>query len=166
MSLSLAKRPTPTPAPSPLAAPPLLDGGRALEPATRSSFESGFGQDFSRVRVHDDARAHEAARGMNARAYAAGDHIVFGEGQYRPETPSGQALIAHELAHSVQQAGVAMKADGPLPAASDARLEAEADRAPATSPSGSTPSPCPNPRGRGNGCRTPIARPPAASAWA
>ncbi|MBO9713886.1 DUF4157 domain-containing protein [Sphingomonas sp.] len=112
-----------------LTAPAFRDAGRPLDAATRSGFESGFGRDFSRVRVHDDAHAHDAARALDARAYAAGDHLVFGAGQYQPETATGRALIAHELAHTVQQAGVAMKADGPLPAGSDARLEAEADRA-------------------------------------
>jgi len=124
MSLTQATRKDPV-----MTAPALRDAGRPLDSATRSSFESGFGQDFSRIRVHDDAHAHDSARALNARAYAAGDHIVFGAGHYRPETQSGQALIAHELAHSVQQAGLAMKANGPLPAGSDARLEAEADRA-------------------------------------
>lgn len=124
MSLTLARRSDPA-----LTAPALRDSGRPLDAATRSTFETGFGRDFSNIRVHDDAHAHDSARALNARAYAAGDHIVFGAGQYRPESASGRALIAHELAHTVQQAGLAMKADGPLPAGSDARLEAEADRA-------------------------------------
>jgi hypothetical protein len=126
MSLSLAPRPTPAPI---LSAPPLKDSGRPLDQATRTSFETGFGRDFAHVRVHDDSHAHEAARSLGARAYAAGPDLVFGQGQYQPETAMGRALIAHELAHSVQQAGVAMKADGPTPAASDPKLEAEADRA-------------------------------------
>ena len=114
---------------STLSAPPIVDAGRPLDHGTRSGMESGFGQDFSHIRVHDDARAHDNARALGARAYAAGDHIVFGEGAYRPESSSGRALIAHELAHSVQQGGVQMKADGPMPAAADAALEAEADHA-------------------------------------
>jgi Domain of unknown function (DUF4157) len=112
-----------------VAAPPLLGQGRPLEPATRQHMEHGFGRDFGAIRVHDDARAHDDARSLGALAYAAGDNIVFGEGQYRPQTPAGQALIAHELAHSVQQGGVQMKADGPLPVGADAQLEAQADRA-------------------------------------
>lgn len=115
--------------PGVLSAPPISDAGRPLDAATRGSMESGFGRDFSSIRVHDDARAHDSARSLGARAYAAGDHIVFGEGQYRPGSSSGNALIAHELAHSVQQGGVQMKADGPMPAAADAELEAQADRA-------------------------------------
>ena len=114
---------------STLSAPPIVDAGRPLDQGTRSSMESGFGRDFSHIRVHDDARAHDNARALGARAYAAGDNIVFGEGAYRPESSSGRALIAHELAHSVQQGGVQMKADGPMPPAADAELEAQADRA-------------------------------------
>jgi hypothetical protein len=112
-----------------ITAPPIHDAGRPLDTATRSAMETGFGREFSNIRVHDDARAHDNARDLGARAYAAGDHIVFGEGRYRPETPSGRALIAHELAHSMQQGGVQMKADGPLPASADAELERQADRA-------------------------------------
>jgi hypothetical protein len=110
-------------------APPVLDSGRPLEPATRHEMERGFGQDFGAIRVHDDARAHDNARSLGAIAYAAGNDIVFGEGRYAPQTSAGRGLIAHELAHSVQQGGVQMKADGPLPIGADARLEAEADRA-------------------------------------
>ncbi len=110
-------------------APSIHDAGRPLDTTTRGAMESGFGREFSNIRVHDDARAHDNARDLGARAYAAGDHIVFGEGSYRPETPSGRALIAHELAHSVQQGGVQMKADGPLPASADGELERQADRA-------------------------------------
>lgn len=145
----LLARPAPLPAPLPAAvpkgiavqaksalgglgammAPPIVDAGRPLDPATRQTMESGFGRDFGNIRVHDDARAHDNARSLGARAYAAGDHLTFGEGHYRPETAMGQALIAHELAHTVQQGGVQMKADGPLPAAADAQLESQADRA-------------------------------------
>ena len=110
-------------------APAITDGGRPLEASTRAAMEAGFGRDFSGIRVHDDARAHDDARSLGARAYAAGDHIVFGEGAYRPGSVAGHALIAHELAHSVQQGGVQMKADGPIPAQADAELEAQADRA-------------------------------------
>jgi hypothetical protein len=110
-------------------APPVVDGGCPLDAATRGAMESGFRHDFSSVRVHDDARAHDDARSLGARAYAAGNHLVFAQGAYRPATIAGQALIAHELAHSVQQRGVQMKADGPMPAHADAELEAQADRA-------------------------------------
>ena len=111
------------------AAPAIVDAGRPLDTGARHDMEAGFGRDFSNIRVHDDARAHDNARSLGARAYAAGDHLVFGSGAYRPDTSPGRALIAHELAHSVQQGGVQMKADGPIPAGADAELEAQADRA-------------------------------------
>ena len=111
------------------AAAPLLDGGRPISPAVRHEMESGFGRDFSNVRVHDDARAHDSARELGALAYTVGDHVVFGHGQYAPDTPSGRALIAHELAHTVQQGGVQLKADGPLDTSVDDSLELQADRA-------------------------------------
>src|SRR5262245_21215703 len=72
-------------------APAIVEAGRPLDASTRSAMEYGFARDFSQIRVHDDARAHDNARALNAQAYAAGDHIVFGEGRYRPETPSGRA---------------------------------------------------------------------------
>jgi hypothetical protein len=110
-------------------APPITDAGRPLDTGTRGDMEASFGRDFSNIRVHDDARAHDSARALGARAYAAGDHLVFGEGAYRPESTPGRALIAHELAHSVQQDGVQMKTDGPILAGTDAALESQADRA-------------------------------------
>ena len=111
------------------AAPAIVDAGRPLDTGARHDMEAGFGRDFSNIRVHNDARAHDNARSLGARAYAAGDHLVFGHGAYRPDTSPGRALIAHELAHSVQQGGVQMKADGPIPAGADGELEAQADRA-------------------------------------
>jgi uncharacterized protein DUF4157/putative RNase toxin 44 of polymorphic toxin system len=78
--------------------------------------ESRFGRDFSRVRTHTDARSAESARAVSAEAYTVGSDIVFGSGRYAPETPSGRRLIAHELAHTIQQGGGA-GATGALPIA-------------------------------------------------
>jgi hypothetical protein len=66
--------------------------------------EPRFGQDFSEVRVHTDAKAEESARAVNALAYTVGRDVVFGAGQYAPGTSAGQQLLAHELTHVVQQA--------------------------------------------------------------
>jgi hypothetical protein len=66
---------------------------------------SGGMRDFSPVRVHTDARAAESARAVGARAYTVGQNIVFGAGQYAPGSGAGQRLLAHELAHTVQQNG-------------------------------------------------------------
>ena len=74
-----------------------------LDPATRAFMEPRFGHDFSRVRVHNDARAAESARAVNARAYTVGEHVVFEAGAFTPASHTGQRLLAHELAHVVQQ---------------------------------------------------------------
>jgi hypothetical protein len=85
----------------------LSRSGQPLEPTTRSSMESRFGQDFSGVRVHTDSQAARSAADMNARAYTVGQKVVFGAGQYAPATAGGRYLIAHELVHTVQQRGTA-----------------------------------------------------------
>jgi len=77
--------------------------GEALAPEARAFFEPRFGQDFSHVRVHQDARAAESARSVHALAYAVGNNLVFGAGQYAPRTSSGKMLLAHELTHVAQQ---------------------------------------------------------------
>jgi hypothetical protein len=65
--------------------------------------EPRFGHDFSHVRVHTDARAAESSHDMQANAYTLGRDVVFGAGQYRPGTATGNRLLAHELAHTIQQ---------------------------------------------------------------
>jgi hypothetical protein len=77
--------------------------GHALDAATRVHFEPRFGHDFSRVRVHADDLAAESAAAVGASAYTVGQHIVFHAGAYRPTSAAGRNLIAHELAHTVQQ---------------------------------------------------------------
>ncbi len=77
--------------------------GRPLAPGVRAFMESRLGHDFGRVRIHADAGAAQAARAIDARAYAAGHDIVFAAGQYAPETVAGRGLLAHELTHVVQQ---------------------------------------------------------------
>lgn len=81
----------------------LRSPGQPLDPDTRSFMESRFGYDFNQVRVHRDAGANESASRLNALSYTLGHHIVFGEGKYGPGTNSGCALLAHELAHVIQQ---------------------------------------------------------------
>ncbi|HLZ34839.1 MAG TPA: DUF4157 domain-containing protein [Nitrospira sp.] len=81
----------------------LRSPGQPLDPATRAFFEPRFGHDFSQVRVHIDAKAAESARAVNAVAYTVGEDVVFGAGQYARKSPVGQRLIAHELAHVLQQ---------------------------------------------------------------
>ena len=85
----------------------LRDSGQPLDPPSRAFFEAPYGHDFGAVRVHADALASDSARALDAEAYTVGDHIAFGSGRYRPGTPGGRRLIAHELAHVVQQASAA-----------------------------------------------------------
>lgn len=81
-----------------------LDGaGQPLDSATRSYMEARFGRDFSAVRIHTDSRAATSADAVAAFAYTAGEHIVFAAQRYSPHTPQGRHLLAHELAHVVQQ---------------------------------------------------------------
>lgn len=79
--------------------------GQPLDAESRAFFEPRFGRDFAHVRIHADDQAARSAESVNALAYAAGPHIVFGRGQYAPGTNPGKALLAHELAHTVQQSG-------------------------------------------------------------
>jgi hypothetical protein len=95
------------------AIPPSVDDalsshGQSLDPATRAFMEPRFGRDFSQVRVHSGAAAEQSAQDVNAKAYTAGQSVVFGEGRFAPGTHEGRRLIAHELAHVAQQ-----EADGP-----------------------------------------------------
>jgi hypothetical protein len=79
--------------------------GQPLDSATRAFMEPRFGHDFSNVRVHAGEKAAQSARAVNARAYTVGRDVVFGDRQYAPSTSAGAQLLAHELAHSVQQSG-------------------------------------------------------------
>lgn len=72
--------------------------GHSMDGGMRSFMEPRFGHDFGGVRVHTDAQAAASADAVNARSYTVGNHVVFGDGQYSPR------LMAHELAHVVQQA--------------------------------------------------------------
>ena len=90
----------------------LSSGGSQLDPSVRAYMEPRFGRDFGGVRVHTDNRAAESARGINARAYTQGNNVVFGEGQYAPDTAEGKRLIAHELTHVVQQGSAGPSAVG------------------------------------------------------
>ncbi len=80
-----------------------LSGGRPLSRQERSFYEPRFGADFSTVRVHNDSKAHEAAQSINAKAFTSGNNIVFGKGQYSPDSSGGKHLMAHELTHTIQQ---------------------------------------------------------------
>jgi hypothetical protein len=81
----------------------LKGGGQPLPEFTRAIFAQRFGHEFRHVRVHTDSRATEAAKYLNANAFTIGNNVVFGAGQYAPHFERGKHLLAHELAHVVQQ---------------------------------------------------------------
>jgi len=83
----------------------LSGGGRPLSTPVRADMESRMGFDFGAVRVHTDGQANHLTRSVNALAFTHGSDVVFGSGQYQPETPGGKHLLAHELTHVVQQTG-------------------------------------------------------------
>ena len=83
----------------------LANAGEPLEPTLRQEMEQRFGWDFSRVHVHTGPAAEQSARDVNARAYTVGDNLVFGAGEFKPDTRQGRRLLAHELTHVVQQSG-------------------------------------------------------------
>jgi len=101
-------------------------GGWQLPTVVREKMEAAFGADFSDVRVHVGPEAHA----IGAIAFTWGSNIHFAPGQYSPHTHHGQELLAHELAHVVQQrAGRVRNPYGQGTAVvQDASLEAEADR--------------------------------------
>jgi hypothetical protein len=81
----------------------LRSTGEPLDLAARGSMESRFGHDFSGVRIHTDGKAAESSRAVNAVAYTVGHDIAFDAGKYAPGSRTGAELLAHELAHVVQQ---------------------------------------------------------------
>ncbi len=104
--------------------------GRPMDPGTRGFMESRFGRDFGDVRVHTDADAARSARDLHAKAYTVGNHVVFGAGHYDPAGAPGQHLLAHELAHTIQQRGLQARSEGPLDLTAPGQaLELQADQA-------------------------------------
>ena len=87
----------------PLVLDVLQSPGQTLDEATSASMAMRFGHNFGHVRIHTDAQAAKSAQAVNALAYTVGNEIVFGAGQYAPDTSAGRKLIAHELTHVVQQ---------------------------------------------------------------
>ncbi len=89
----------------PLVTQTLRQPGQTLDTGTRAFFEPRLGYDLSRVRIHHDPLAATSARAVNAHAYTVGEHVVFGAGRFEPASSPGRSLLAHELAHVIQQRG-------------------------------------------------------------
>lgn len=102
----------------------LASAGQPLDREIRRFMEGGFGRDFSTVRIHTDLGAQESARQVNAAAYTVGENVVFGAPGFRARNGEGAALLAHELAHVIQQRG----APGAVEPSNDL-LERDADSA-------------------------------------
>lgn len=81
----------------------LRSAGEPLPAPVRAEFEDRLGADFAAVRVHTGAAAHAAAASVRAEAFTAGTHVVFAPGRFQPGTPAGRRVLAHELAHVLQQ---------------------------------------------------------------
>ena len=109
-----------------------LTGGDPLPATLRQRMESGFGTSFGDVRIHTGGQAASATRDVQAEAFARGSDIAFAPGRFHPGTPAGDKLIAHELAHVVQQrasgSGGAVQAKSTVSAPGDS-AETAADRA-------------------------------------
>ena len=111
-----------------------LGPGRALDAGIRTQMERGFGHSFADVRIHDDTTAATLSASLEARAFTVGQHVAFGAGEYRPETTVGLAILAHELAHTIQQREADRPGAATAPATlhTEATLEREADLAAAS----------------------------------
>lgn len=78
-------------------------GGAVLPAGLRSFMEGRFGARFGGVRLHTGGEAADLSRALNAHAFTSGQHVFFAANRFRPDTPDGQELIAHELVHTIQQ---------------------------------------------------------------
>jgi hypothetical protein len=99
--------------------------GASLDRGVSERLSPSLG-DLSDVRVHTDQTAHELNHAVSARAFATGTDVYFAQDQYKPNTSDGDRLIAHELAHVVQQRGA--PTSGPLTVSNPGdSMEREAD---------------------------------------
>jgi Domain of unknown function (DUF4157) len=107
---------------SPQAVMQSLGTGHSIEGSSRSKLENAFGKNFSGVEIHTDSHAAQLSKEMNARAFTVGNHIAFASGEHMPGTLTGDALMAHELAHVLQQKDMNNSST-----ASETALEEDAD---------------------------------------
>jgi hypothetical protein len=102
--------------------------GSPLDESMRGGFESSLGQSLDDVRVHTDGEADSLARSVSARAFTTGTDIYFAQGEFQPSSSQGRQLIAHEVAHVVQQRGA--PTSGPMRVSQPGEpLEQEAEAA-------------------------------------
>jgi hypothetical protein len=77
--------------------------GAALDPGVQRLLEDSYGVDLSAIRVHDNPRAERLTRALGADAVTAGTQVFFRDGAYQPSSDAGMRLLAHEVAHAIQQ---------------------------------------------------------------
>ena len=104
-----------------------LGDGEGLDGNLQSRMSSAFGYDFSGVRIHKDNQAAQLSADLNARAFTIGRNVAFGASEYQSGTLVGDALIAHELAHVVQQGGATAQAPLQKGESQTGALEDDAD---------------------------------------
>lgn len=80
-----------------------INGGKSLNNTEKDFFENRFETDFSSVKIHNNKKAHELCEKLNASAFTIGEDIFFRESEYNTSSSKGKKLMAHELAHVVQQ---------------------------------------------------------------
>lgn len=104
--------------------------GQPLPDDVREEMEEKLGEDFSDVQIHTGSEAAAAADALNARAFTVGNHIVFNDDEYKPETDEGKEILAHELTHVRQQNGDVSKlpAEGGMVVDPDPQQEKEAEQ--------------------------------------
>jgi len=86
-----------------------LGGGAPLPKAVQAFMAPRFKADFSGVRIHTDTKAENLASRLGAKAFTYGRHVFFNRGQFQPDTKAGKELIAHELAHTIQQSATVQR---------------------------------------------------------
>jgi hypothetical protein len=99
--------PAPASVPAPVSVP--TSGGSPLPPDVRQFMEHRFGASFEAVRIHSDEAAAQQSAAIDAHAFTVGKHIFFRRDQFRPDSAAGRELIAHELAHTIQQGQVVQR---------------------------------------------------------
>ncbi len=105
----------------------LEGGGQSLGGETKGNMEKAFGADFTGVKLHTGSKGNEVAQGQNARAVTVGQDISFANGEYKPGTMEGDALLAHELAHTEQQKDAAAVQKKEKGGGNESAYEQEAD---------------------------------------
>jgi len=81
------------------------NGGIAMSPDLQTTMQNSFGSDFTNIRIHNDGISHALNEQIHAKAFTHKNHIFFNKNQFEPDSVKGKHLLAHELTHTLQQAG-------------------------------------------------------------